>query len=597
MLNLRWASEANDGAGAGSSREERHSLLTASQSEQECNASVDRTSLLSARTLDLTAGVAVREGTPTTKWESVNAISYLPYHTTDNPLVNVLAWDANCVDLCAKMFPNALNRPDMVTVLSSGPINDVLDQAVASLEQGLSVVVKGGGVKVPQVSGRDDIDDAMTPDYWGCRFSGGGGLGLDLHTPLEVHDLYLREIETPPDPGEPAEMVDIARASPSTSHKKKKAGSGSKEAPPHLTSVADDAARDDRTMMSLADFYQYIQDASNPPRCILDLLPGLPGSDPIIERLSDGHLVTRTRYFKDTIGDYDMLPSDVWRTFDWCLLHQRGFFTMPHFDAMGLGTSVQVRGKGRKMWIILRFTPPRIATFANLAERMKHVVAGASKYGASRGDFHIPNSDWNIGPDNGAILVLEEGDLFIQAPGTAHAVFTPTHCATAGKHWCSLHTLQHMEFYRAFEVLTDTQGTNHDHVLLHVMLIYMAAAVPSRVRNGERFRRKSMLALCLMILWPDRYIPKSSQAPALVAESERSDGGRLLARFLKGYGKWARLEIDKVAVSVCERIIQQIAPRRGAKETPSAWYARAREYNVDGAHWQHPGDHVDLSFL
>lgn len=43
-----------------------------------------------------------------------------------------------------------------------------------------------------------------------------------------------------------------------------------------------------------------------------------------------------------------------------------------------------------------------------------------------------------------------------------------------------------MEFYRAFEVLTDTQGTNHDHVLLHVMLIYMAAAVPSRVRNGER---------------------------------------------------------------------------------------------------------------
>lgn len=95
--------------------------------------------------------------------------------------------DANCVDLCAKMFPNALNRPDMVTVLSSGPINDVLDQAVASLEQGLSVVVKGGGVKVPQVSGRDDIDDAMTPDYWGCRFSGGGGLGLDLHTPLEVH--------------------------------------------------------------------------------------------------------------------------------------------------------------------------------------------------------------------------------------------------------------------------------------------------------------------------------------------------------------------------------------------------------------------------
>ena len=43
-----------------------------------------------------------------------------------------------------------------------------------------------------------------------------------------------------------------------------------------------------------------------------------------------------------------------------------------------------------------------------------------------------------------------------------------------------------MEFYRAFEVLTDTQGTNHNHVLLHVMLIYMAAALPSRVKNGER---------------------------------------------------------------------------------------------------------------
>ena len=62
--------------------------------------------------------------------------------------------DANCVDLCAKMFPNALERPDMVTVLSSGAINDVLDQAIASLEQGVSVLVKGGGVKVPQVSGR-----------------------------------------------------------------------------------------------------------------------------------------------------------------------------------------------------------------------------------------------------------------------------------------------------------------------------------------------------------------------------------------------------------------------------------------------------------
>ena len=195
-------------------------------------------------------------------------------------------------------------------------------------------------------------------------------------------------------------------------------------------------------MMSLIDFFEYIQDGSNPPRCILELLPGLPSSDPIIEyvrqtresrpthrlfnrRLSDGHLVTRTRFFKDTLEDYDMLPSDVWRTFDWCLLHQRGFFTMPHFDAMGLGTSVQVRGKGRKMWIILRFTPPSIATFANLAERMKHVVAGASKYGASRGDFHIPNSDWNIGPDNGAILVLEEGDLLYVVLYRELGLYTP----------------------------------------------------------------------------------------------------------------------------------------------------------------------------
>ena len=252
---------------------------------------------------------------------------------------------------------------------------------------------------------------------------------------LNRSDLYLREIETHADEGErgsgsttPAQIIKTPDTSSSTSHKQRKAGSGSKKAPTSLTSVAKDAPGDHRPMMSLIDFFEYIQDGSNPPRCILELLPGLPSSDPIIEyvrqtresrpthrlfnrRLSDGHLVTRTRFFKDTLEVYDMLPSDVWRTFDWCLLHQRGFFTMPHFDAMGLGTSVQVRGKGRKMWIILRFTPPSIATFANLAERMKHVVAGASKYGASRGDFHIPNSDWNIGPDNGAILVLEEGDL------------------------------------------------------------------------------------------------------------------------------------------------------------------------------------------
>lgn len=100
--------------------------------------------------------------------------------------------DANCVDLCAKMFPSALERPDMLTVLTNGPVNDILDQAVASLEQGVSVLVKGGGLKVPQVSGRDDVDDAMTPQYWGCRFPAGGGLGLDLHTPLEVHGEYNR---------------------------------------------------------------------------------------------------------------------------------------------------------------------------------------------------------------------------------------------------------------------------------------------------------------------------------------------------------------------------------------------------------------------
>lgn len=104
--------------------------------------------------------------------------------------------DANCVDLCAKMFPNALERPDMVTVLSSGAINDVLDQAIASLEQGVSVLVKGGGVKVPQVSGRGDIDDAMTPEYWGCQFPGGGGFGLDLHTPLEVHGEHSQLSQT-----------------------------------------------------------------------------------------------------------------------------------------------------------------------------------------------------------------------------------------------------------------------------------------------------------------------------------------------------------------------------------------------------------------
>ncbi|KAI5895180.1 uncharacterized protein SCHCODRAFT_02598345 [Schizophyllum commune H4-8] len=478
-------------------------LATTSEASHNIAADFDQSdadgSSASVHSLDLTSNVAVRHGTPTTWWQSVNAITYLPYHTTDNPRVNVLAWDANCVDLCAKMFPSALERPDMLTVLTNGPVNDILDQAVASLEQGVSVLVKGGGLKVPQVSGRDDVDDAMTPQYWGCRFPAGGGLGLDLHTPLEVHDMYLREVETQSDKDEAGRnsdsSVDTAkseRASSSTIHKHKGAP-GPKRVNQQHTPAANPIPPESRTMMSLNEFHEYIQDGSNPPRCILELLPGLPSSDAIIEQV---------------------LRS--WQT----------------YGAPSTGVSY-TNGASLLCLISTQWGwahQSSTATFANLAERMKHVVAGASKYGASRGDFHIPNSDWTIGPDNGAILILEEGDLF-------------------------------------------------------------------RVRNGERFRRKSMLALCLMILWPDRYIPRASQAPARAVESERSDGGRLLARFLKGYGKWARLDIDNVAVSVCERVIHEITPRRGKKESPSAWYTRAREYNVDGAHWQHPGDYIDLSYL
>ena len=70
-------------------------------------------------------------------------------------------------------------------------------------------------------------------------------------------------------------------------------------------------------------------------------------------------------------------------------------------------------GQRKGIQILDRLALPstRRPSFVNLVERMQHMVAGGSEFGMSRDDFQIPHADWEILPEHGAIIVLEEGDL------------------------------------------------------------------------------------------------------------------------------------------------------------------------------------------
>ncbi|TRM59711.1 hypothetical protein BD626DRAFT_572389 [Schizophyllum amplum] len=98
----------------------------------------------------------------------------------------------------------------------------------------------------------------------------------------------------------------------------------------------------------------------------------------------------------------------------------------------------------------------------------------------------------------------------IQPAGKAHVVYTPLHTVTVGSHYVNWMGLPRMELFRSFEKLTDRAATNHDHCYVQLMLIYMAASLPARVKEGGVFFKKPLIALCLMVLWPRKYIHPGS---------------------------------------------------------------------------------------
>ena len=130
-----------------------------------------------------------------------------------------------------------------------------------------------------------------------------------------------------------------------------------------------------------------------------------------------------------------------------------------------------------------------------------------------------------------------------------------------------------------------------------MIVSYLPNSHPVSFTNAmEGFRYKPMLALCLMVLWPHRYISKAAAEPAQVADNELSDDGSVIKRFLKGYDKWMGIDIDFEVHSVCTRMVNSLAPR-APKEKERKWYERIRDYNAGEDNWLSPGEYVDLSYL
>ncbi|KAL1711503.1 hypothetical protein EV715DRAFT_172304, partial [Schizophyllum commune] len=499
-------------------------------------------------------------------------------------------------------FPNAEDCPDMVEFVHSDPQDQSagITKVMMAQARGRMVVLKGGGhVCVPTPDGGDP---AMNLEYLSCA-SGTGRVGAALDIYRQVHDMELRQKGDPPPERDPNPQDDVADDSIDEE------GSVNMDCDPPAGQEDDASTPEPYIERSIRQFVENVWSDQH-LQAILDIPGGYGLRDLVTCYLSDGHLETSTSSYAVANHDYEFRPADFARTGEWYLLHQGGFFTYGHIDASGMATSFEIRGPGAKLWLVLEYCPPADATRSMLMQGQKSVVLGIPRRaarpqqtddGAGRPDFSVDHGR----EIRGCVLVLQEGDRVFQPPGKAHVVYTPLPTVTAGEHYLNWGSLHHTEFARAFEKHTNRQATNHDHLSVQLMLIFMAASLPARVKEGRVFHRKPLIALCLMVLWPRKYIHADSVEDR-VGKLNDDAAQQFLLRLRDHSGNWVRGSIDRLAQLVCLALLKKLVPDmcpprmtddEGMPILPDISPIRQSYLFLDledHRDWQQPGPQVDL---
>ncbi|KAL1749870.1 hypothetical protein FB107DRAFT_280211 [Schizophyllum commune] len=505
-------------------------------------------------------------------------------------------------------YPNARDCPDMVVFVPYDP-EDPSPAVRATIEaqaNGKMVVVEGAG-KICKAS--DDVQDpAMNLRYLSCE-AGRGVVGAALDIELQAHDMEARMNLSPlpeADP-DPDDALYDDKVIEGTAAEDEIAGS---EVPEPFEPYVNRTIR------------QFVENVNSDKhiQAILDIPGGFPDEDVINKRalipisyLSSGHLETSTISLALGNADYQFRPADLAATASWYLLHQAGFLTHGHIDASGLGTTFEIRGPGAKLWLVLECCLPPDANRATLLQGQKSVVLGIPRRahrpqqtddGAGREDFSVDGGR----KLRGCVIIVREGDRIVQPPGKGHIVYTPLPSVTAGKHFVNWGSLHHGEVGRAFEMLTNRCATNHDHAYMQLMLIFMAASLPARVKEGREFYKKPLIAMCLMVLWPRRYIHHGSIQDR-VGKLNDDAAQQFLVRLRDPDGDWVRGNVDRLAQLVCLAVMEELVPNRFLEELSSSkaglpklpditpireWYLFLD--TKDHSEWQAPGPKVDLGY-
>ncbi|KAL1738402.1 hypothetical protein HDZ31DRAFT_51061 [Schizophyllum fasciatum] len=363
--------------------------------------------------------------------------------------------------------------------------------------------------------------------------------------------------------------------------------------------------------MSIREFIDDVQSDKH-IRAMLDLPGGFAQDNHIAKYFSDGHLECSTTSHPGSNTDYESRFADIAKTSNWYLAHQSGFLTHGHADASGMGTIFAVQGHGAKLWLAMDYRPPagEVLDRPKLMQGLKRLYFGVPRSakhpeqtddGAGRPDFSVDGG----GTLRRAVIVLRQGDLVIQAPLKGHVVYTPVPTITAGQHYLNWGSLHLTEVDRSFEKLTDRRATNHD-ASVQLMLIYMAAALPSRVKEGGEFFKKPLIALCLMVLSPRKYIHADSIRDRV---GKLNDEGvqQFLGRLRHPAGNWVRGPIDRQAQLVCLVVLRSLCPdafpkrkkvRREDTSVPvlpdMAAIRDSYLFSQDGQDWQDPGPVIQL---
>ncbi|TRM59763.1 hypothetical protein BD626DRAFT_572434 [Schizophyllum amplum] len=544
--------------------------------------------------LDLSTGATNLQRSPEIEWVC-GAKTRLPRLPT-----KTFEFDEAQVRAMSK-FPNAQDCPDMVTFVEMDKTEPALaiKQAVLAQGRGKWVVLKGAGTKCdPTPEGGED--PAMNLHYL-TKEPGRGVIGAALDVKRQVHDMEMRANMMPPTEYGPDPLDTSADDSidedASDDRKKRRPGDGSDEDPEPFEPYVDRTIR------------EFVEDINSDAhiQCILDVPGGLVRDDGITKYLSDGHLETSTASYAGANLDYEFRPADIARTANWCLLHQAGFLTHGHMDASGMGTTFEVRGPGAKLWLALECCYPESIDREKLLQCQKSLVLGIPrrKKRAQRTDDGAGREDFSVDGDRvlrGSVIIVQEGDIIIQPAGKAHVVYTPLHTVTVGSHYVNWMGLPRMELFRSFEKLTDRAATNHDHCYAQLMLIYMAASLPARVKEGGVFFKKPLIALCLMVLWPRKYIHPGS-IEERVGKLNDEGGQHFLRRLRDRGGNWVGGNIDRLAQLVCIAVLKRLVPDQFANEPvgsraivdlPNMSVIR-RSYLFDSSKdWQDPGPEVDI---